>query len=123
MPVLGAGVSRGAGLPDAGQLATWLRPRVPLLTTPADGASLFAVVDAIDPSKMSPLELQTLVADHIASLELAPSAFVSQLVSLPSRLIITLNYDDLLGVAAERQGIAVRRLRRRWCSIPSPTTS
>src|SRR5690242_19855466 len=110
IPVVGAGISRGAGLPDSSQLADWLRQRVPFLSAPAEEASLFAVVDAIDQSKMSSFELQTLVADHIARLDLRPSPFVSQLVNLPSRVLITLNYDDSLGAAAEQHGLAPRRL-------------
>src|SRR5436189_2673889 len=65
VPVLGAGVGRGAGLPDAEQLAEWLVDNAPLIETPSDRPGLFQVVDAVDPTRMSADELRGMVAGHI----------------------------------------------------------
>jgi transposase len=54
--------------------------------------------------------LQRLVAAHVESFPLQSVPFINELVHLPSRFIITLNYDDLVGFTAERQGLEVRRL-------------
>jgi hypothetical protein len=108
--VLGAGVSRAAELPDGEQLAEWLPQHVPMTEPPHDGTSLFSVVDAVDPEKTSASDLQRLVAAHIESFPPQPTPFINELVHLPSRFIITLNYDDLVGLTAERQGLEVRRL-------------
>jgi hypothetical protein len=110
VPVLGAGVSRGAQLPDAKQLAEWLAPRVQISGAPQDGASLFSVVDAVDPAQTSASDLQRIVAAHVESFPLQPTPFINELVHLPSRFIITLNYDDLVGFSAEQQGLQVLRL-------------
>jgi hypothetical protein len=108
--VLGAGVSRGAGLPDAEQLAEWVLNNAPLTETPADGSGLFQVVDAVDPTKMPASELRQIVAAHIESFALRPTPFLEGLIHLPSRFIVTLNYDDLVGFAAEAQDLSVCRL-------------
>jgi hypothetical protein len=110
VPVLGAGVSRGCGLPDATELAKWLLENVPMIDAPPDGASLLSVVDAVDPDEVSAAELRSMVALRVASVSPQPSPFVNELVHLPSRFIITLNYDDLVGYTAEEQGLPVRRL-------------
>ena len=57
--------------------------------------------------------LRRLVAAHIESFPLQPTPFLDELVHLPSRFIVTLNYDDLLGYAAEQQGLKVCRLSAR----------
>jgi hypothetical protein len=110
VPVLGAGVSRGAGLPDAAQLAEWLVENAPMTDRSADRPGLFEVVDAIDPTRMSADELRRMVAGHIDSFPLRPTPFLDELVRLPSRFIVTFNYDDLVGFAAEQQGLKVCRL-------------
>jgi hypothetical protein len=108
--VLGAGVSRGAQLPDAHQLAEWLAQQVQVGGAPQDAASLFSVVDAVDPAQTSASDLQRLVAAHVESFPLQPTPFINELVHLPSRVIITLNYDDLVGFSGEQQGLQVLRL-------------
>ena len=110
IPVLGAGVSRGAGLPDAGQLSEWLADSAPMIDTPGDRTALFSVVDAVDPTRMPTGELRRLVAAYIESFPLRPTPFLEGLVHLPSRFIVTFSYDDLVGFAAEQQGMRVCRL-------------
>jgi SIR2-like domain len=110
VPVLGAGVSRGAGLPDAEQLAEWLLDNTPMTETPTERSGLFQVVDAIDPTQVPAGALRAMVAAHIERFALRPTPFLQELVHLPSRFIITFNYDDLVGFAAETQGLNVRRL-------------
>jgi hypothetical protein len=108
--VLGAGVSRGAGLPDARQLAEWLLDNVPMLDVPKGPPTLFEVVDAVDTTRMPAEELPRRVASHIERFPLRPTPFLEELVRLPSRFIVTFNYDDLIGVAAQQQGLKVCRL-------------
>jgi hypothetical protein len=110
VPVIGAGVSRSGGLPDGRQLAEWLVRNAPMSARPWDDSALFSVVDAVDPARMTEGELRELVARHVNSFAPQPTPFVDQLVHLPSRFIVTFNYDDLLGLAAERQGLKVCRL-------------
>ncbi len=69
-----------------------------MIDSPPDDASLFSVVDAVDPDKTSAGELQRMVADHVASFPLQPTPFINELVRIPSRFIITLNYDDVIGL-------------------------
>ena len=80
-----------------------------MIETPTDHTALFPVVDAVDPTQMSPGELQRMVAAHINSFSLRPTAFLEELVHLPSRFIVTFNYDDLIGFAAEQQDLKVCR--------------
>jgi SIR2-like domain len=110
VPVLGAGVSRAAGLPGAPQLAEWLVDNAPMTEEPPDRTALFAVVDAIDRSQLPPDELGRMVAAHIESFPPRPTPFLEELVHLPSRFIVTLNYDDLVGFVAEQQKLNVCRL-------------
>lgn len=110
VPVLGAGVSRGAGLPDAGQLAAWLVENAPMAETPAERTALLPVVDAVDLTRMPVDELRQMVAAYIESFPLRPTAFLAELVRLPSRFIVTFNYDDLVAFAAEQQGLKACRL-------------
>ncbi|MEA2192541.1 MAG: hypothetical protein QOI73_2662 [Solirubrobacteraceae bacterium] len=110
VPVLGAGVSVDAGLPDASQLALWLSNNAPISEPPPDGTDLLSVIDAIDLTQLPAAELQELVANHIESFPLQPTPILDELVHLPSRFIVTLNYDDLVGKAAENQGLKVCRL-------------
>jgi hypothetical protein len=110
VPVVGAGVSRNAELPDAQELATWLIANAPMTRAPPDGARLFQVADAVDPTRWPADELQRRVGAYIASFPLRRTRFLDQLVQLPSRFIVTFNYDDLIGFAAEQQGLQVCRL-------------
>jgi hypothetical protein len=110
VPVLGAGVRGGAGLPDAAQLAAWLADRAPMTEAPSDRTELFSVVDAVDPAQLPTVELQQLVATYIETIPLRPTPFIEELVHLPARFIVTLNYDDLVASAAEQQGLKVCRL-------------
>jgi hypothetical protein len=113
VPVLGAGVGRDAGLPDARQLAEWLADEVTLAGAPSNRSDLFQVVDAVAPSELSVDAMKQKVAAYIESFALRPTPFLDELVRLPSRFIITFNYDDLVGFVAEQQGLTVRRLSAR----------
>lgn len=114
MPVIGAGISRGAHLPDAGQLASWIASWAP----PEEGAfsdewNLMQVVDEIDPAQLAPEDLLQQVADHIKAMPLEPTPVANALVRVPSKLIVTLNYDLLLEQAAHGQDIPCRSLTNK----------
>lgn len=113
VPVLGAGISMSAQLPGAPALAAWLADRTPLTEDPPDRRHLFDVVDRIDHGALPPPDLQRMVADHIDSFELRPNELSEALVQVPSRLIITLNYDGLLHHTADELGIPYERLSSR----------
>jgi SIR2-like domain len=105
VPVVGAGLSMSAGLPGASALAEWVADRVPLDEEPPDRTHLFGVVDRIDSTQLPPPELKLMVAEYIDSLELCANDLSRALVQVPSRLIITFNYDGLLHHTAGELGI------------------
>lgn len=114
IPFVGAGVSRGAQLPDAKKLANWIAGWAPPIATGfSDRDNLMTVVDEIDEEALPRKELLPRVADHVGSEPLNPSPVAKALVRVPSRFIITLNYDLLLEAAADQLGIQYRSLTCR----------
>ena len=107
------GRALSAGLPGAGDLAEWLADRVPLLEQPAHRRHLFRVVDLVDPEQLPPPELKQMVAQYVDSFALEANELTRALVQVPSRLIITFNYDGLLHRTAEALGIDYERLSGR----------
>ncbi len=121
IPLLGAGVSAGCGLPTGAQLADWIR-----------GLPLVQAVDfsGVSPSEMrNPLTIAQRVVDHdpasrvemmralVAHLRgREPTATLTSalaaLVRTPNapRLILTLNYDLLIEKAADQNNRAVETL-------------
>ena len=109
VPVVGSGLSLGAGLDSGPELAAWLRSS---FDAPRPGwhdpTNCFAVVDQItrrDPHISS--EVRDAVAQHLQlahrRYRLTPA--LQALARIPSRLVVTLNYDLLLEQAAAAQGI------------------
>jgi hypothetical protein len=113
VPVIGAGISMSAELPGAAGLAELLAERVPLREELPDRTHLFGVVDRIDSEQLPPPALKRMVVEHIDSFELRANDLSRALVQLPSRLIITLNYDGLLHHTAEELGIPYQRFSQR----------
>ncbi len=114
VPVLGAGISIAGGLDGAAGLAAWilgLPIAAGVQVAAADHRSLFAVADAVvgyDAARA--VELRRLVADR---LRLRDDQFLltdslRAMVHVPSRLIITFNYDELPEAAADSEGVPYR---------------
>jgi hypothetical protein len=108
IPVIGAGVTQSAELPGAGGLAEHLLSahgnRRDYASNPR---SLTQVVDFLIAAGHTELELATSVASHIASWESGSSPLIEALIRIPSRFIVTFNYDVTVEHAAEAQGQAV----------------
>jgi hypothetical protein len=111
IPVLGAGVAQSAGLPGAGGLAEYLLDAHGRRNDYTDDQrSLTQVVDALMNAGHTELELAACVALHIASWEPASSPLIEALIRVPSRFIVTFNYDSTLEQVAEAQGQVVLTL-------------
>ncbi|MGN6869283.1 MAG: SIR2 family protein [Solirubrobacteraceae bacterium] len=108
--MVGAGPSIGAGIPGSAALAEWVATNVPLTTEPGDPSDLFAVVDCVDEGLVPPPELKRLVAEHVASFPLEPTELTTALVNVPSRLVITFNYDLLIEQTANAADVEYERL-------------
>lgn len=117
VPLLGAGISQDAGLPGGKELADWIRAH-----ELASGVDFSSLPEA--GARASPLDVSQWLVDrrpHIA--EALRAAVRHHLVALcararivphledlartPGRLIVTLNYDDLIERAAEQQGLVL----------------
>jgi len=102
IPVLGAGV----GVISGAELAAWIADHFPRQgggqsPTPWD---LLAVVDEIDYDQVPVEELRERVAAEIASRPANPTAFTRSIVKVPSKLVFTLNYDQLLEESLREEG-------------------
>jgi hypothetical protein len=108
VPVLGAGVAQSAGLPGASDLAELL-----LLKSGADAAYpgdrgvLFAVFDFVVPTYVSEREALEMIAVHIRAWPHGNSPLIEALLGIPSRLLVTLNYDLSIEHTAEALGYPV----------------
>ena len=117
MPVVGAGFSRLVGLPLASELGEWMA------TTFAGPANLDStrlkdckyVADEIVAAGMDPLDLRRQVAAHydLSVRGTVPATAARSLVHLPSKHIVTLNYDRVLEQAANAEGIPCESLTWR----------
>jgi hypothetical protein len=116
VPVLGAGFSAGAGLPLGPELAQWLaatfpafdgRPLDPSLATNCVLVASEIVGPPDEDQLKRSLALRAKVADFydLGTHSATPTIGAWALVRVPSKLIITLNYDPLLEQAADDQGI------------------
>jgi hypothetical protein len=109
IPVLGAGVTQSAGLPGASGLAEHLLATHDNDYT-GDRGALIQVVDALMDTGYSEQDLAASVASYIASWNTGSSPLIEALIRVPSRFIVTLNYDLIIEQAAEAQRQAVLTL-------------
>jgi hypothetical protein len=111
VPVAGAGVAQSAGLPGSADLARRL-----LKSTGTDAdyggdpANLRSVVDFLTPRHYSETEFVALAAAQIADVEPHSSPLIEALIRVPSRFLLTLNFDLALERMAEAAGMAVLTL-------------
>jgi hypothetical protein len=120
IPVVGAGISQNAGLPGTADLTRYLiensTPDPAVGSTFSDPGDLMSVADDItngDAFKSD--ELRDRVAKYWET-ELAkvqPASIVRLLIKVPSRLIVTFNYDRLL----EKAALAERRSFESWAGL------
>jgi hypothetical protein len=115
VPVIGAGVSAAAGLPGGGELLAALRAQLdPTPNGPApEDEDFFSAVDRlVDRDIDREGEAQICTADFYkeALAGLQVGAIVFYLVQVPSRLIVTLNYDSSLEAAAAEIDLRVTSL-------------
>lgn len=107
VPILGAGVSAAAGLPGGTDLLAALRARLdPGVgdSAPKEQEDFFDAVDnLVDRDMDREREANACTAEFYAAAlnEIKVGAIAFNLVQIPSRLIISLNYDQSLESAAE----------------------
>ena len=122
VPLLGAGISASAGMPLGAELAAWiLRSEsavgVDFSSLPEPGARtdpLHVSQFLIDARSEVAEPLRRAVHQHFVERSAAATLtpLLLHLARTPGRLIVTLNYDDLIERAAEAQRIPVRSLTR-----------
>ena len=115
VPVLGAGVSESAGLPGSGALAEFLLRSFD--ATEAYGSqkpTLRGVVDLIVGRGTDEEELLARVAEHVGAQEPHGSSLLDALVRVPSRFLVTLDFD----LAAEQAARSARRPVRTLGNSP-----
>jgi energy-coupling factor transporter ATP-binding protein EcfA2 len=105
IPVLGAGVSTGAGLPGAQDLAAWIVKNVPPRGAGYTNAANPALFTVAGEAGVEDQELRRRVASWLSEWELRSTALAEALVRVPSNFIITLNYDLLLEETTTQAGI------------------
>lgn len=114
VPVLGAGASVGAGQPGSGELARYLHELRGEGAPALDGDASQdprAVADRLLADGILDQEaLQKEVAKFFRPIRKRTTSLLEALVSVPSRLIFTLNYDLTLESAAQERGITYRSL-------------
>lgn len=116
VPILGAGVSAAAGLPDGAELLAALRARfapAAIPSEPTEEVDFFSAIDKlVDRDIDREGEAQACTAELYAAAlnETEVGAIAFYLVQVPSRLIISLNYDQSLESAAEEIELEVASL-------------
>jgi len=111
VPVAGAGVAQSAGLPGSADLAERLLEGTGASADyGGDPANLRSVVDFLTPSHCGEAELVELAAAEIAGVEPRSSPLIEALIRVPSRFLLTLNFDLSLERAAEAAEMAVLTL-------------
>lgn len=111
VPVAGAGVAQSAGLPGSSELARRLLEGTGAGTDyDGDSANLRTVVDFLTPRYCGEAQLVALAAAEISGVEPHSSPLIEALIRVPSRFLLTLNFDLSLERAAEAAGMAVLTL-------------
>jgi hypothetical protein len=115
VPLLGAGVSAGCGLPSGPQLADWIRERTSLATVdftaippPQERNPLWVAQHVVDTDAALREPMMSELAQHLEDLEagatLSPALLALAGTPNAAALILTLNYDLLIERAAEAGG-------------------
>lgn len=111
VPVAGAGVAQSAGLPGSAELARRLLEGTGARADyGGDPANLRSVVDFLAPRHCEEAELVSFAATEIAGAEPRSSPLIEALIRVPSRFLLTLNFDLSLERIAEAAGMAVLTL-------------
>lgn len=111
VPVLGAGVSEGAGLPGGRVLAAALLSAFQGAPAFPDSEPMLAtVVDHLLQADVAEADLLESVAGRLSGEEPARSPLVEALIRVPSRFIVTLNFDLSIEAADRRAGGTPRTL-------------
>lgn len=114
IPIVGSGLSRGAGLPAGEQLAAWLRALPEALAPPGLDFDFpdncLEVGDLIVPERLPDAELQARLAKHLklSNWDFHLTDALLAVVRVPSRFVVTFNYDHLLEEAARKQDFEPR---------------
>lgn len=105
VPVVGAGVAQSAGLPGSPELAKRLLAGSPHASTyRGSPESLAEVADHLALMDCKESALLSSVAAEIAAYRAKRSPLVEALIRIPSRFIVTLNFDLTLEEADRRRG-------------------
>jgi len=105
VPVLGAGVSVSAGMPNGSDLGTELLRVFDI--DPEDAAlSLAAAVDRLLRQGVEEERMLIALAETLAARRPHPSPLIEALIRVPSRFIVTLSFDFSVEAAASAQGNA-----------------
>ncbi len=110
VPIIGAGVSAAAGLAEGAGLLSALRTELgdpPDGPTPGEDEEFFTAVDMLigedfERERKAQDFIASFYEEAVAEADLGRIAF--DLVQLPSRLVVTLNYDRSLEAAEEEVG-------------------
>ncbi len=93
-----------AGAPSDARLAALLRERLGLPEQEDGRSSLLSTMGELKPERLP--DAQQAVADVISGLLLRPTPVLTALVSVPSRRVLTTNFDDTL---------SAQQPRGAWC--------
>jgi len=116
VPIIGAGVSAAAGLPSGAELLAALREQLDPAaagSVPTEEVEFFSAVDKLvdrDIDREGKAQACTAELYTSALNEFEVGAIAFYLVQVPSRLIISLNYDQSLESAAEEIDLDVNSL-------------
>ena len=117
MPVVGAGFSKLVGLPLASELGEWMAAEFggSLSLDSSRLTDCKYVADEIVAGGMSSADLRQAVAAHydLSVRGTVPGIGARSLVHVPSKHIVTLNYDRVLEEAANAEGIPCQSLTWR----------
>src|SRR4051794_22347414 len=90
VPVIGAGMAAGCGAPTARDLTAALARAGAI--APSENANLFAIADQLGEVR-GPAWVQEVVAAIVRETPLAPTLGMQALTLVPTRLVLTTNYD------------------------------
>lgn len=101
IPVVGAGLAAAAGAPGAHALGTAIKQA---MAHPPASDDLFDIADAAE-VELSTSAVQQIVADTVSAAPVTPTGSLRSLTRLPTRVIVTTNYDDAIEISAAAVGL------------------